>query len=101
MPGAELDMIAGVSRSLLEPGCEWPIHGLRHRPEGRTCGWYIWTGELSEDPDFFVPLHLQHLVDRVPELRALLALAPGSRFLLAPDYKDVWTGKGLLDAGDT
>ncbi len=40
-----------------------PINGLRHPPVGDTSGWYIWAGEgePSEDPDFFVPLHVAHL----------------------------------------
>lgn len=40
-----------------------PINGLRHPPEGDTTGWYFWAGEeLSDDPDFFKPMH----VERVP-----------------------------------
>jgi hypothetical protein len=30
-----------------------PINGVRHLPENGTCGWYIWAGEMSDDPDFF------------------------------------------------
>jgi hypothetical protein len=49
------DLRMGVSRSLLAGDWEWPIHGLRHKPEAGTSGWYCWTGELSDAPDFFVP----------------------------------------------
>ena len=90
------DLKLGVSRSLLTPGWEWPIHGLRHRPAHGTTGWYCWTGELSSDPDFFVPLHQRHLIGRVPELAEYLDLPPGSRFLLTPDYVDVWEDPSLL-----
>jgi hypothetical protein len=35
----------------------WPINGMRHQPEGDTCGWYIWAGEdLSQDPDSLTPV---------------------------------------------
>jgi hypothetical protein len=30
----------------------WPINGMRHQPEGDTCGWHLWAGEdLAQDPD--------------------------------------------------
>lgn len=75
----------------------WPIHGLRHPPTEDTSGWYIWTGELSADEDFFVPLHPSHLADLLPEVMAELAAPPGTRFLLAPDHRDVWHDASLLD----
>lgn len=96
---AESDTIVGVSRSLLEPGWEWPVHGLRHPPQAGTSGWYVWTGELPDAANFFVPLHASHLVERVPEVRAYLPLLPGSRFLIAPGYRDSWTDESLLDVG--
>ena len=69
-----------------------PLNGLRHPPEGDTCGWYIWAGEaLSDDPDFFVPLHVAHLEEWCPAVIKYLGLAPGWRFLIAPpSYEDVW-----------
>lgn len=43
-----------------------PINGLRHPPEGDTTGWYIWAGEeLSQEPGFFVPLHVTAVPERV------------------------------------
>jgi hypothetical protein len=91
------DSKLGVSRSLLTADWEWPIHGLRHMPAAGTSGWYCWTGEWSSDPDFFLPLHQQHLLERVPELAEYLDLPPGSRFLIAPDYVDIWEDPFLLD----
>lgn len=91
------DLKVGVSRSLLGSECSWPVHGLRHPPESGTSGWFCWTGDLSEDSDFFVPIHLSHLVERLPELADFLDLPPGSRFLVAPDYVDVWEDDSLLD----
>src|ERR1700685_2596790 len=59
-----------------------PLNGLRHPPEKGTCGWYIWAGEiLSQDPDFFVPLHISHLIDWCPQALKFLGLPPGWRFL--------------------
>lgn len=67
-----------------------PLHALRHSPGNGTCGWYIWAGELSEDSDFFSPLHVTHLPEHVPELVPYLGLPPGWRVLIAPGHEDVW-----------
>lgn len=75
-----------------------PINGLRHQPEGDTTGWYIWAGEeLSEDPNFFVPLHIKHLNEWCPEVVRFLGLPPGWRFLVANEYEDVWEDRTLID----
>jgi hypothetical protein len=73
------------------------LHGLRHPPSGTSNGWYVWSGELSEKDDFFEPWHASHLIEQVPEVEHLLALPPGSRFLIAPGYEDVWEDPALLD----
>lgn len=74
-----------------------PVNGLRHLPEGDTCGWYIWCGEDFPDAgDFFEPLHAKHVYEDQPELRKLLGLAPGYRFLVAGDHLDVWYDAALL-----
>src|SRR5688500_12834974 len=68
-----------------------PINGLRHDPVGETSGWYIWCGiELSEDPEFFTPIHAEHLEDQCPEITKFLGLPPGHRFLTEGDYTDIW-----------
>jgi hypothetical protein len=75
-----------------------PVNGLRHLPVGDTSGWYIWAGEDSfEDPDFFLPLHIEHLPQWCPQIIKFLALPPGYRFLIAEGYEDVWEDKSLLD----
>jgi hypothetical protein len=91
------DDILGVSRSLIDDAWTWPVHGLRHPPERGTSGWYVWTGDFSETPDFFAPWHTSHLVTACPEVAHLLALPPGSRFLIAPGHEDVWEDPSLLD----
>jgi hypothetical protein len=49
-----------------------------------TSGWYIWAGEggPSDDPDFFVPLHVEHLAEWCPHITKYLGLPPGWRFLV-------------------
>jgi hypothetical protein len=85
----------GVALATLE---KIPLNALRHRSAGGTCGWYIWGGEtLSEDPEFFQPLHVEHMSSRCPEILPYLALAPGWRVLLAPGHTDAWYDPALLD----
>ena len=68
-----------------------PVNGLRHSPGPDTCGWYIWAGEeLPDSPDFFQPLHVEHLEEWCPAALPFLSLPPGWRFLVAGDYVDVW-----------
>lgn len=77
----------------------FPINGLRHLPHGDTTGWYLWGGEeYSDDPDFFVPLHIAHLEDWNPIILKYLALSPGHRFLIGENgYEDVWFDDTLLE----
>lgn len=75
-----------------------PINGLRHPQEGSSTGWYIWAGEeLLDSPDFFKPLHTEHLYDWCPEIQKYLGLPPGWRFLFAKDYEDIWYDDSLLN----
>ena len=76
-----------------------PVNGLRHRPTKDTVGWYIWAGDgdPSSDPDFFVPLHVEHLPEWRPEILKFLGLPPGWRFLTHGNYEDVWEDQSLLD----
>lgn len=91
LPGEKV----GVSRSVRDGA--WPLNGMRHSPAGDTCGWYIWAGEeLSSAHDFFVPIHAEHLPEWCPAAVPYLALGPGWRFLLAPDYEDVWFDESLV-----
>ncbi|GIU46550.1 hypothetical protein TUM3794_39350 [Shewanella colwelliana] len=74
-----------------------PINGLRHNPENGTCGWYIWCGEeMSQEDDFFKPLHASHIGECLPEIEPYLSLPPGSRFLIAGEYEDVWHDSALI-----
>lgn len=91
LPGEKLGVSTNVRSST------WPVNGLRHAAAGGTCGWYIWAGEeLSDADDFFVPLHVEHVIDWRPEVIPYLDLPPGWRFLIAPGYEDVWFDEDLL-----
>ena len=85
----------GISRAF-DPAT-LPLHGLRRLPQAGTSRWYIWTGEFSLYPDFFVPLCGEHLRDRCPAVLPFLGLAPGWRFLLPPGHEDVWLDSTLIE----
>jgi len=87
------DEIVGVAFDSLN---QLPLNALRHPAQGSTCGWYIWGGELSQDPAFFESLHACHLSQYVPELVPFLALEPGWRVLLIKGRTDVWYDPALL-----
>lgn len=88
-------MKVGLARNVLEGA--YPTNGLRHLPRGDTTGWYIWAGEeLSEDADFFEPIHVEHLRTRCPDVLRYLGLPPGWRFLIAPGHEDVWFDPALI-----
>ncbi|MGH6924569.1 MAG: immunity protein Imm33 domain-containing protein [Propylenella sp.] len=78
---------------------EWPLNLLRHPPKGDTSGWYIWAGQtFSNAPDFFAPLHVEHLQGCRPEVLRYLGLPPGWRVLLGRDgYEDIWFDEALLN----
>jgi len=77
-------------------GFSGPIHGLRHVVRDETCGWYIWRGEYSEDPNFFSPIHVKQS-DYCEEAIKFLGLPPGWRFLTESDHEDVWFDNNLLE----
>lgn len=88
----------GISEKALES--VFPIHGLRHSPGSEISGWYIWSEDYSEDPNFFEPMHVEHAISESAIYARYLGLAPGWRFLIAEDgYEDVWFDPGLLEAG--
>lgn len=84
----------GISKNTVTGA--YPLHGLRHNIDGGTTGWYIWSGEWSDDPHFFEPLHVFHLERRCPELLKYLGFPPGTRFLIMKDHQDIWTDPSLL-----
>jgi hypothetical protein len=68
-----------------------PINGLRHSSEKGTTGWFIWTGDYSENDDFFQPMCAEHLLQIRPEIIKYLGLDTGFRFLTDKNgYQDIW-----------
>lgn len=91
----QMNLKVGISRNVQNG--EIPVNGLRIKPEEDTTGWYIWAGEeFSDDPNFFVPLHVFHLYEWRPLVLPYLGLPPGWRFLITEDYEDVWYDEKLL-----
>ena len=85
---------AGIARNVRSG--QLPINGLRIQPVDDTNGWYIWAGEtMSKADDFFVPLHASHLEEWCPLVLPYLELPPGWRFLITPNYEDVWFDEEL------
>jgi hypothetical protein len=86
----------GIALSSLR---EQPIHGLRVPPTETMNGWYLWCGgEMSRDPDFFAPLHVEHLSEYLPTAVEYLDLPPGYRFLIdGENYEDVWFDPSLME----
>ena len=77
---------------------QMPIRGDRCAPENGTNGWSIWCGEeWSDDPNFYAPLHVEHLKEMLPEVLPYLELPPGYRFIIdGKGYEDVWFDESLL-----
>ncbi len=84
----------GISRNVKEGVL--PIVGLRLPSVGDTTGWYIFAGKYSADPDFYVPICVEHLPEWCPSVDPYLELPPGWRFIIAPDHEDVWFDDDLL-----
>ncbi len=92
---APASLKVGIARNVREGLL--PINGLRHQPEDDTTGWYVWAGgEASQDPEFFVPVHVEHLTEWFPDVIPYLQLPPGYRFRIAPGHEDVWRDPALL-----
>jgi len=87
---------AGVA---LQTRGQHPLNALRHAPAAGTSGWYVWWGDtLTEHPDFFQPLHVEHLADYAAELIPYLSLPAGWRVQLAPGHEDVWFDATLIQS---
>ena len=68
-----------------------PKNGVRVAEEGNMTGWYLYSGEtMSEAEDYFSPYCAEHLLEKIPSVMPYLGLPVGWRFLLAPNYEDVW-----------
>ena len=87
------DLIVGVSTDLSST----PLNGLRHPADIGTTGWFIWSGEFSDDENFFKPICVRHLLQTRPDVVIYLGLNVGFRFLIdGQSYQDVWYDESLL-----
>jgi hypothetical protein len=74
-----------------------PITGVRKPLSNGLEGWYIWSGEYSNDDNFFKPIHAIHLHELLPIVEKYLALKPGFKFIVDDEgYEDVWFDETLL-----
>ena len=79
-----------------------PKNGLRIAANDNMTGWYLYAGEtMSEDAGYFKPYCSGHLPHLLPSVVAYLGLPIGWRFLLAPNYEDVWHDESLVMAEDS
>jgi len=93
------DSILGIQRGIHPATTRSTVCAIHRRPI-HAVGTSGQAAELSADADYFEPLHVGHLSERLFEVIRFLALPPGSRFLIAPDYEDVWFDEALLVAAD-
>ncbi len=83
----------GISKNLdLEP-----LNGLRHKTKKGEACWFVWSGEYSENEDFFESICAEHLLQKKPKIIDYLGLDEGFRFLITENgYEDVWFDEKLL-----
>ena len=89
----EIDEKMGIALETLD---RLPLHAVRLQPDNGDCGWYIHGGENSEDANFYQALHVSHVASYCTKIIPYLALPPGWRVLLGPDYEDVWFDEKLI-----
>jgi hypothetical protein len=90
--------LIAINESIYE-GIE-PINGIRYNDLGTIGGWYLWCGgEIPQDQvDFFKPLHVEHLLQDLPECLKYLGLPSGWRFQIDRNgYEDLWFEPELLE----
>jgi len=74
------------------------LNDLRHLDANETSSWYIWGGtELSQDDNFFLPMHASHLEQRCDMVLKFLMLPPGWRFLTNGTYDEIWFDPSPLE----
>lgn len=95
---SNMDSMVGIDKGIQKK--IFPVHGLRHPPEGVGTGWFIWSSchEIPQDqPHFFSPVHARHIYDEYPYIAKYLGLPPGWRFVIDDKgYEDIWYDEALL-----
>ena len=75
-----------------------PVQGIRQIAEKGTIGWYIWSGNLSENYVSFEQIRAEELLSIRPKIIKYLGLDIGSRFFIdkiGVEHVEQ-TGAGLL-----
>lgn len=94
----EIQSMVGINKEIGKN--TYPIHGLRHSPEGNGTGWFIWAGtnEIPQNDDnFFSPTHAEHIYKDNPLIAKYLGLPPGWRFVIDDKgYEDVWFDEKII-----
>ncbi len=65
-----------------------PLHGLRCQYEGKSSGWFFWVGRWPE-PEKFEVTTISSVILLSPEIAPYLLLAPGWRFTIGSDERDI------------
>lgn len=94
----DLNLMIAINESLFSS--LQPINGLRHPKENKIDGWYLWSGgEIPQDNnDFFIPIHIEHLIEKQPLVLKYLGLPYGCRFQIDLNgYEDIWFDKSILE----
>jgi hypothetical protein len=75
-----------------------PLNGIRQKGEKGTTGWFIWSGEFSENKDFFQPICAENLLQIRPQIIKYLGLDVGFRLLIDNNgYENVWFDENIKD----
>jgi hypothetical protein len=69
-----------------------PVYGSRVAlPEGGNISWFFHCGEYSDAPDFYQPVHVEHLEEMFPSVVRYLRLPTGAKFVIDDQsFEDVW-----------
>ncbi|MGN6317354.1 immunity protein Imm33 domain-containing protein [Trinickia sp.] len=89
LPEAEPEDMVGVAMATLG---RMPVYGSRIAlPAGGNVSWFFHCGEYSDAPDFYQPVHVEHLNEILPSVIKYLRLPTGAKFIIDDQgFEDVW-----------
>jgi len=75
-----------------------PTYGTRIRPKsGEKVAWFFYSGENTQETDFFKPVHIHHVKELMPELEKYLCLDFGYKIIIDDrGYEDVWRESEMI-----
>jgi hypothetical protein len=74
------------------------LTGTRWNEQPPMSGWYIYGGDLPENPRDYVLEHIYHVTHRRPEIAPLIALPPGFEFRMS-DPPAIWFAQDVAAEG--